>query len=192
MHRKEIIHQDLKLDNIMFRSDRKPVVIDYGSCRIESFEAHFNRIDNIKELGTIDFSAPEVRLGISQSISVKSDQFSIAMIAYTLLTGGEFPYGDKWLKAKNYADFGELKYIPAFDHRSAIPSWLDGALKKALHVDPDARYSSLSEFIMDLKKPNQSYNRSRHMPLIERDPVLFWQLLSALLFLIILGFLWHN
>ncbi|WP_018969426.1 bifunctional protein-serine/threonine kinase/phosphatase [Rubritalea marina] len=181
LHRKETIHQDLKLDNIMLTEDGRPVVIDYGSCRVESLHGQGRGAGEVDAPGTIDFSAPEYRLEIAADIGPRSDQFSIAMIAYHLLTGGESPYGEAWLKARSFKNFATLEYIPAHKHKPMVPVWIDGALKRALRVDTDGRYSSMSEFVSDLQKPNPLYIESRHMPLMARNPERFWQVVSLLL-----------
>ncbi|MGJ8673335.1 protein kinase domain-containing protein [Rubritalea sp.] len=185
LHRKETIHQDLKLDNIMLTADDRPVVIDYGSCKIESIHGKGQGIEQPTALGTIDFSAPEYRLEIESSIGVKSDQFSIAMIAYHLLTGGKCPYGDKWTKAQTYKDFSLLEYIPAYKYKPMVPVWVDGALKRALSVHAESRYSSMSELVRDLKDPNPLYVESRHLPLMERNPERFWKITSSALFVLL-------
>ncbi|MFC5049318.1 protein kinase [Rubritalea spongiae] len=183
LHRKETIHQDLKLDNIMLAEGDRPVVIDYGSCKIESIHGKGQGVEQPTALGTIDFSAPEYRLEIDSSIGVRSDQFSIAMIAYHLLTGGKCPYGDKWTKAQTYQDFSHLEYIPAYKYQPMVPVWIDGALKRALSINANSRYTSMSEFVSDLKEPNPLYVESRHMPLMERNPEKFWQAISTVLFI---------
>jgi len=73
-----------------------------------------------------------------------------------------------------------------------IPAWVDGALKKALQPDPYQRYEELSEFVFDLRHPNKKFLDGAAKPLMERDPLLFWKCLSAILlvgFLIVLGVL---
>ena len=57
-----------------------------------------------------------------------------------------------------------------------VPTWIDGALRRALSVNPDDRYPAISEFITDLKTPNPAFVRTaRELPLIERNPLRFWQ-----------------
>jgi hypothetical protein len=50
-----------------------------------------------------------------------------------------------------------------------------------VHPDPHKRYESLSEFIFDLRHPNPKYLNSSTVPLIERDPLLFWKCTTAAL-----------
>ena len=65
-----------------------------------------------------------------------------------------------------------------------VPQWIDGALKKATSIMPQARYEELSEFIHDISKPNQDFLKSADsMPFIEQNPLRFWKVVSALLLL---------
>jgi len=63
----------------------------------------------------------------------------------------------------------------------AAPDWLDGALKKAVHPDPDRRYAELSEFLYDFRHPNPNLITADRRPLLERNPLRFWQGLSLIL-----------
>jgi hypothetical protein len=55
-----------------------------------------------------------------------------------------------------------------------------------VHPDPYKRYESLSEYTFDLRHPNAKYLNSSATPLIERNPLLFWKGLAAILACIIL------
>jgi len=70
-----------------------------------------------------------------------------------------------------------------------VPHWIDGALKKALKVNPDSRYPSMSEFIYDLEHPNAALTDVKFLPFIEKDPVKFWQTTSLLLTLLSIALL---
>ena len=79
-----------------------------------------------------------------------------------------------------------LSTPPSYQHKPMVPVWVDGALKRALSIDANARYSSMSEFIADLKHPNPLYLRMDQKPLMERHPERFWQCVSACLLVVIL------
>ena len=179
LHRKETLHQDIKPDNIMRDEEGRVKLIDYGSCRIAAIREIEVPYERQTALGTIDFSAPEYRLDMEPNS--RADQFSIAMLTYHMLTGGKDPYGSKWEKATTLRDFSHLEYTPSFKHQPMIPYWMDGALKKALSIRPESRYPTLSEFIHDIKHPNSEFIEVKNLPLIERDPVLFWKWLAAIL-----------
>jgi hypothetical protein len=58
-------------------------------------------------------------------------------------------------------------------------------LKKALAIDPNDRYSEISEFIYDLRNPNKKFLNKTKPALIERNPLIFWQSISLILGVIV-------
>lgn len=179
-HRMEMLHQDIRPDNIMIDGTGTAKIIDFGSTRIAGIadDSTSSVDDNI--LGTVQYTAPEYFLG--DGGSTRSDIFSLGVIAYQMLTG-RLPYGAQVAKTRTKSQQRKLKYKSVLDDTRDIPAWIDGALKKALHPDPYQRYDELSEFIFDLRHPNKNFLKSSSAPLIERDPLLFWKCLSAVLFI---------
>jgi hypothetical protein len=106
--------------------------------------------------------------------------FSLAAICYQMLTG-HLPYGAQLAKIRGRSDAWKLRYRPAIDAERGIPGWIDGALRKALHPDPYKRHEDLSEFVFELRNPNPAYLATRTTPLLERNPLLFWKLTTAIL-----------
>ncbi len=176
-HRKETLHQDLKPDNIVI-GKHGAVIIDFGSCLVAGIDEIQGPFQREVALGTIDYSAPEYHYGGKRS--ERSDQFSLALILYEMLTG-EHPYGRQFEHCKTLQDFQRLKYKPARTFSPMVPLWIDGAINRALSVSQEQRYESLSEFIYDLKHPNPKYLCATDRPLIEKHPLLFWKIVSTLL-----------
>ncbi|MFL6814883.1 MAG: protein kinase domain-containing protein [Bradyrhizobium sp.] len=182
-HRKEMLHQDIRPDNIMIDKTGTAKIIDFGSTKISGV-AETVRLDSQNEmLGTVQYTAPEYFLG--ESGSPRSDMFSLGVITYQMLTG-KLPYGSQVAKARTRSQFSKLRYNSATDHNPEIPAWVDGALRRAVHPDPYKRYESLSEYTFDLRHPNAKYLNASATPLIERNPLLFWKSLAAILACIIL------
>jgi serine/threonine protein phosphatase PrpC len=187
-HRLEMLHQDLRPENVLIDKTGTAKIIDFGSVRIAGITDDAD--DGPRQiLGTAQYSAPEYFLG--DSGSQRSDIFSLGVIAYQMLTGG-LPYGAQVARTRTRAQQKKLRYRSLLNENRDIPAWVDGALKKALHPDPYQRYDELSEFLFDLRHPNKKFIDAAARPLIERDPLLFWKCLSAILFvgfLIVLGVL---
>jgi hypothetical protein len=99
---------------------------------------------------------------------------------------GRLPYGAEVARTRTKAQQKQLRYKSILNDNRDIPAWVDGALKKAVHPDPYQRYEELSEFVFDLRHPNKKFVESAAKPLIERDPLLFWKCLSAILFVALL------
>lgn len=96
-HRKEMIHQDLRPQNIMIDKEVIVKIIDFGSTKVAGvIEA--NPLMNENEiLGTLQYSAPEYFVG--DASSRRSDYFSLGVIAYKMLTG-KLPYETKISKVR--------------------------------------------------------------------------------------------
>ena len=71
-----------------------------------------------------------------------------------------------------------LRYRSVLDPQRSLPAWLDPVLRRALSLDPYKRYEDLSEFVFELRQPSAASLAVGRAPLLERNPVLFWQLTS--------------
>jgi hypothetical protein len=98
---------------------------------------------------------------------------------------GKLPYGAQIARARTKSKLNKLRYDSAQGAGREIAPWIDGALKKAVHPDPNLRYESLSEFVFDLRHPNAKYLNPA-TPLIERNPSLFWKCATAVLACVVL------
>ena len=177
-HRMEMLHQDIRPDNIMIDKTGTVKIIDFGSTKVTGVVEAAPPTNRSDILGTQQYTAPEYFLG--ESGSPRSDLFSLGVITYQMLTG-KLPYGAQIAKARTKSQFRKLRYKSALDDNREIPIWIDGALKRAVHPDPNTRYEELSEYVFDLRHPNSSYLNLSPIPLIERNPLLFWQGLSFIL-----------
>ena len=182
-HRLEMLHQDLRPENVMIDKTGTAKIIDFGATRIAGIADDAPSSIHEDILGTFQYTAPEYFLG--EGGSSRSDIFSLGVIAYQMLTG-RLPFGTQVSKARTKSQQRKLRYKSALDDNREIPAWIDGALKKAVHPDPYQRYGELSEFMFDLRHPNKDYLEASPAPLMERDPLLFWKGLSAVLFVIVL------
>jgi len=185
-HRKEMLHQDLRPENIMIDRQGTVKIIDFGSTRIAGMaEALPVQIEG-EILGTHQYTAPEYFIG--EPGTPASDLFSLAVIAYQMLTG-QLPYGAEVARATSRAAQNRLVYRSAVTDDNETPAWVDDALRRALHPSPLKRQTSLSEFITDLKQPSQAFMARARPSLIERDPLRFWKGLSIALGFVVVGLL---
>ncbi|HKY01098.1 MAG TPA: bifunctional protein-serine/threonine kinase/phosphatase [Burkholderiales bacterium] len=180
-HRFEILHQDLRPNNIMIDTTGTVKIIDFGSTRVSGLMETALEVEQI--LGTAQYTAPEYFLG--EAASSRSDLYSLGVITYQMLSG-KFPYGTQVAQSRTKAAQKKLKYRSVLDEDREIPVWLDGALRKALHVDPLKRYQEVSEFIYDLRHPNSEFLAKNRPPLIERNPLVFWKCVSLILTILVL------
>lgn len=182
-HRLEMLHQDLRPENIMIDRQGTLRIIDFGATRVASRQEALPRGEGEAMLGTVQYSAPEYLLG--DETGPRADVFSLGVIAYQMLTG-RLPYGARAARVKSRADLRGLAYLPARELDRRIPVWVDGALRKAVSVDPAARYEEGSEFAYDLRHINPDFLSRRSPPLIERHPVAFWKGVAFALLVLLL------
>lgn len=179
-HRLEMIHQDLKPDNIMIDATGTVKIIDFGATRVAGLEEVETPIGQINLLGAALYAAPEYFLG--EQGTRRSDLYSLGVIAYQMLSG-DFPYGTQVPKSRTRAAQRKLAYRSVLREEREIPAWVDDAIRKAVEPDPLARHEELSEFVFDLHHPNREFLNKTKPPLMERNPVIFWKSVSLLLLL---------
>ncbi|MGD8593435.1 MAG: bifunctional protein-serine/threonine kinase/phosphatase [Gammaproteobacteria bacterium] len=177
-HRMEMLHQDLRPNNIMIDKTGTVKIIDFGSTRVAGLTENTNPIAQHTILGTAQYTAPEYFLG--EGGSTRSDLFSLGVVTYQMLSG-RLPYGTQVAKSRTKAAQRKLNYVSVIDEDREIPLWMDEAIKKAVHPNPYNRYEELSEFIYDLRHPNKKFLSKTLPPLMERNPVLFWKSVSFIL-----------
>lgn len=177
--RADMVHQDIKPENIMIDSTGCVKILDFGTVLIAGADELISPLDKSVPQGSVNYVAPEYLMG--EVGTFKSDLFSLAVVVYEMLTG-TLPFAEKTMKQVELKSYSDLRYIPANHPRRDLPLWVEACLRKALQPNPCYRYEALSEFLQDLTVPNTKLQASvAKQPLIEKNPVVLWQLLAAIL-----------
>jgi serine/threonine protein phosphatase PrpC len=171
LHRLDIVHRDIKPDNVMLTRDGGLKLIDLGVARLP-------RVDEfaVSEIpGTPGYLAPEMFSGNVGDAA--TDQFALGVTLWRLFVS-RYPYGESEAFAR--PRFGRLESPSRF--REEIPAWLDSALMRSVAIDPSERFGDTVELLRALEGGASVARTTLHKaPLIERDPVRFWQCVSLLL-----------
>jgi serine/threonine protein phosphatase PrpC len=187
-HRMEMIHQDIRPDNVMIDKTGTVKIIDFGSTKVKGVVEAAPNINHDDILGTVQYTAPEYFVG--ESGTSRSDIFSLGVITYQMLTG-RLPYGAEIAKARTRSQQRRLRYKTALDDSRELPAWIDEVLKRAVHLDPYKRYEEVSEFTHALRYPNEELNAAPR-PLLERNPLLFWKCATLTLVGVVLLLLFNK
>ena len=149
-HQKGIVHRDIKPANIMISgpnsgSPGTVKITDFGIAKVTASE-QFTMTGAI--VGTPHYMSPEQVQG--QSVDGRSDQFSLAVIAYEMLTG-EKPYTGDHLTTVVYKIVAEE---PAPPHRlnPTLGGQIEVAIRKGLAKKPEGRFKNCQEFIETLER----------------------------------------
>jgi len=144
-HQKGIVHRDIKPANIMIAGDTTAKIADFGIAKVTASE-QFTMTGSI--VGTPHYMSPEQVQG--QAVDGRSDQFSLAVIAYEMLTG-EKPYTGEHLTTVVYKIVAEE---PAPPHRwnATLSAPIENVLRQGLAKKPEARFRTCSEFVESLER----------------------------------------
>jgi serine/threonine protein kinase len=143
-HRKGIIHRDIKPANIIISdgapgSERVAKIADFGVAKFVSHEmTHSGTM-----IGTPNYMSPEQIQGIT--VEARSDQFSLAVVVYEVLTG-EKPFAADSLPALFYL-ICKQEPRAVEDLNPTLTETVTKVLRRALAKDPDDRFESCGDFV---------------------------------------------
>jgi protein phosphatase len=159
LHRLDIVHRDIKPDNIHLGRDGRLRILDLGVAASDG--ADFREINNP---GTPSYMAPQLFAG--EAASVSSDLYAAGVTLYQLLSR-KYPYGE--IEPFQKPRFGEP--VTPLRYRPDIPQWLEALLLKAVARDAKDRFETAEEFLLALEQgANKPLRMPRRMPLAQRDP----------------------
>lgn len=146
-HRSGIVHRDVKPGNILLDEKNKPLLTDFGLARRHS-ESTCELTRSGELIGSPLYMSPEQARGDLTLVGPASDQYSLAIVMFELLTGRP-PFQGSLLDVLNQIQNGEIARIS--DLRSDAPDKLDAIVHKATSRAISDRYGSLDELAKELK-----------------------------------------
>jgi len=141
-HKKGIVHRDIKPANIMIHEDGTAKITDFGVAKIMSQQMTLSGT----MMGTPSYMSPEQVQ--STAITGAADQFSLAVIAYEVLTG-EKPFAAEYLPTLLYKIVKEDPLPPQRLNNTLSPQ-VETVLSKALAKRPEDRFENCTEFVNTL------------------------------------------
>lgn len=178
LHRRQILHRDIKPDNLLLGDDGELRILDFGLAYCPGLSA-----DLAHQLpGTPSYIAPEAFAG--EPPSPQQDLYAVGVSLYYLLTG-HYPHGE--IEAFQRPRFTAA--VPPSRYRPDLPQWLEQSLERGVCADPAQRYETAEEWLLVLEQGERRSLSLRPRPLLEREPLKVWRglaLLALLLNLILL------
>lgn len=161
-HKANIVHRDIKSDNIMLTRDGHAKLLDFGLAKLLDTLVENGKTDSAHDLthtktiartqigtvlGTVAYMSPEQARG--QPVNKSSDVFSMGIVLYEMVTG-ELPFkGDTPLDTMHAIAFEEVRPVTVV--RKNLPPEIHRVLLRCLRKRPEDRYPDAGALAVDLK-----------------------------------------
>ena len=151
-HNNQIIHRDIKPQNIMISTEGKVKVMDFGIARAASSNTISSDV-----MGSVHYSSPEqARNGF---VDGKSDIYSLGIVMYEMVTG-RVPFDGDTTVAVAIQHLQEEMVKPSV-YAPNLPISMEKIILKCTQKNPDRRYENMSALLSDLRKalvsPNEDF-----------------------------------
>ena len=176
LHRLNIVHRDIKPDNIHIGADQRLRILDLGVAK----NTMVNAPESMENPGTPSYMAPELFDG--KTADIATDVYAAGVTLYYLLTR-KYPYGE--IEPFQTPRFGEP--VRPTRYRPEIPSWLENIILKAVARDAEKRFETSDEMLHALEHGEFKPIAIQRTPLIARANLLKWQWIA--IFSLMLNFL---
>jgi eukaryotic-like serine/threonine-protein kinase len=145
-HDHDLVHRDVKPQNVLLTPDGDAKVTDFGIARSLDVEQGVTQTGTV--LGTSNYLSPEQASG--KPVTPATDVYSLGVVLFELLTG-EVPF-----PGENFVAVA-MKHInepppDLTEKRPDVPLRLAAAVERALEKDPSRRFQSMGEFASELQQ----------------------------------------
>ncbi|MGV0976489.1 MAG: protein kinase domain-containing protein [Azonexus sp.] len=170
LHRLDIVHRDIKPDNIHLGQDGTLRILDLG---VAISLAERRPDETIGQAGTPSYMVPELYAGAAPEPGF--DLYAAGVTLYHLLTR-KYPYGE--IEPFQTPKFGEPSRPTRW--RPEIPGWLENILLKAVAREARDRFETAEEFLLALERgASRPVAAPGRQPLVQRNPLMLWKIVAA-------------
>jgi serine/threonine protein kinase len=166
-HEHDLVHRDVKPQNVLLNGDGEAKVTDFGIARSLDVEHGVTQTGTV--MGTSNYLSPEQASG--KQVTPATDVYSLGVVLYELLTA-EVPFpGDNFVAVA-------MKHLndpppDVLERRPDVPLRLASAIDRALEKDPARRFASMDAFANELRQSLQELGSfSAEHTFIAPSPVL--------------------
>ncbi len=170
LHRLDIVHRDIKTDNVHLGQDGVLRILDLGvALSLGERKAD----EPVGQAGTPSYMAPELFQGALPNPAF--DLYAAGVTLYYLLTR-KYPYGE--IEPFQTPKFGEPARPARW--RPEIPGWLENILLKAVAREAKDRFETAEEFLLALERgASRPVAAPGRRPLVQRNTLMLWKIVAA-------------
>ncbi|HVP07132.1 MAG TPA: protein kinase, partial [Candidatus Acidoferrum sp.] len=164
-HKMNVLHRDIKADNIIVDEDEQPKILDFGLAKplepvqfsdgetsTRTVSQELTRAGKI--LGTVSYMSPEQVRG--ETLDTRSDIFSFGVLLYRMATG-EFPFAAQ-TQVSTLAKILETRHDSPRLKNDKIPPDLERIIDKCLQKDAGDRYQDTRDLVVDLRNLRRQFD----------------------------------
>jgi len=151
-HSKGVVHRDVKPENIMVNTKDQIKVMDFGLAKLKG---SLKLTKTSSTIGTLAYMAPEQIEG--REVDARSDIFSFGIVLYEMLTGHRPFRGDQEGSVMHCILNDEPESIQKC--RPEVSSEVAHILCRALEKEPEDRYQSIQDMLIDLRRARKETSR---------------------------------
>jgi tetratricopeptide (TPR) repeat protein/predicted Ser/Thr protein kinase len=148
-HKHEIVHRDIKSENIIVTSEGRVKIMDFG---LATWRGVTKVTQEGSTIGTMAYMSPEQAQG--KTVDQRTDLWSLGVVFYELLTG-RLPFAGEHEAAVTYSIVNETPE-PLARYKSGVPDELQRIVDQALEKDPDTRYQTAAGILADVHRLQKS------------------------------------
>ncbi|MEW6050461.1 MAG: protein kinase [Candidatus Zixiibacteriota bacterium] len=164
-HKINVVHRDIKADNILVDEDDQPKILDFGLAKpldpvsfgekqggTQTVSRELTKAGKI--MGTVSYMSPEQIRG--EAVDTRSDIFSFGVLLYRMATG-EFPFAAT-TEVSTLAKILESRHESPRVKNDAVPPEMERIIDKCLQKDANDRYQDTRDLVVDLRNLRRQYD----------------------------------
>ncbi len=151
-HLRGVIHRDLKPNNILIDTEDKPHILDFGLAKLTAEDEHAAGVTQTGQfVGSLPWASPEQAEGRQADLDVRTDVYSLGVVAYQMLTG-RLPYDTTGSWHDVTRRIANDAPRPMNNDGRAIDAEVETIIRKCLEKEPARRYQSAAELAADIRR----------------------------------------
>jgi tetratricopeptide (TPR) repeat protein len=152
-HENDVVHRDIKSDNIMISDGGEAIILDFGLAKL----ADHTRVTQAgTTVGTLAYMSPEQARG--EVVDRRTDMWSLGVVLYEMICG-QLPFTAQFNEAVVYSIINQ-EPKPLTGLRTGVPLLLEQVVTKMMAKNPDERYQHMDELIVDLRRVGRELDPS--------------------------------
>jgi len=161
-HAANVIHRDIKPDNIIIRPDGIAKILDFGLAKLNERKSPYDQEANTLEehktspgmiMGTVGYLSPEQARG--KGSDERSDIFSFGAMLYQMIAGHKPFKGENNLDI--IASILHKEPIPLNECEPSVPNRIVAIVNRAIRKDPIDRFQSVDEMLYELRNARAEF-----------------------------------